>query len=223
MGSKGDEDSVPVHRVAIAPFDIARTPVTFRQYRACVAAAACPEVDESCADMALTGPDQPVVCVSWFDAERFARWVGGRLPSEAEWEYAARSAGQDAHYPHDDALGLCERVMAPGGETVCDRPVCAHVAWNTAQGVCDLSGDVWEWVQDWYHPSYVGAPTDGFSWENPRTATRVSRVGSWRRFPGDFRAGSRDDDVPDFRHGFLGFRVARKSLRPVAPWSFTPP
>ena len=68
--------------------------------------------------------------------------------------------------------------------------------------------DSWEWVQDWYHDSYVGAPADGRAWEDPPGTTRVSRVGSGAQ-AGDERANVRDDDEPDFRHGSLGFRVAR--------------
>ena len=72
-----------------------------------------------------------------------------------------------------------------------------------------MTGDDWEWVQDWYHPSYAGAPADGSAWESPPSATRVSRLGSWDGCLGDRAADSRDDDTPDFAHPVLGFRVAR--------------
>ncbi len=77
-------------------------------------------------------------------------------------------------------------------------------------GLCDIAGESWEWVQDWYHDSYAGAPADGRAWEDPPETTKVSRVGTWRRYS-KFRADVRDHDEPDFFHGFLGFRVARSS------------
>jgi len=155
--------------------------------------------------------DQPAVCVSWNDAAAFARWAGGRLPSEAEWDYAAHGAGLGAPACARDAVP-CTRVDGVS----CARPVCSHPESDTAQGLCDMTGDAWEWVQDRYHGSYAGAPADGSAWEAPASATRVSRLGTWDRCQGDLGAAYRDDDAPDFLHPMLGFRVARSSPSPVA-------
>ena len=208
MGSTFNDDSRPVHRVAVPAFEMSRTQVTFGQYRACVAAGGCAPL-EKCQQDLPTGDDQPVVCVSWFGARDFARWAGGRLPSESEWEYAAKGAGRGGAPVCDGRAAPCPRVDGAS----CRRVVCAHPESNTAQGLCDMTGDDWEWVEDWYHHSFEGAPADGRAWIVPPSATRVSRLGSWDRCLGDDAAASRDDDVPDFIHPLLGFRVAR-SLRP---------
>jgi formylglycine-generating enzyme required for sulfatase activity len=213
MGS-GLGNEAPVRRVSVAAFEISRTAVTFAQYRACVAAGACREIPKDCASAAFTGDDQPVVCVDWDEARAFAAWAGGRLPSEAEWEYAARSGGRDRRYAWGDEPADCGRVVIrendKGG---CGRestwPVCSRPRGDTAQGLCDMGGDVWEWVQDWYHDSYAGAPADARAWETPPSWGRVERSGSWI-FPGSYaRAASRTADDPSTRGDYLGFRVVR--------------
>jgi formylglycine-generating enzyme required for sulfatase activity len=75
--------------------------------------------------------------------------------------------------------------------------------------LCDMAGNVWEWVQDWYHDSYNGAPTDGLAWESPTGSLRVSRGGSWSSRARHVRAAVRLSDVPRARSDYLGFRLAR--------------
>src|SRR5207247_2633087 len=125
------------------------------------------------------GDDQPVVCVDWRQAQAFARWAGARLPSEAEWEYAARSAGQDRQYPwgdEDPISGLTLLWSAKFGRT---SPVCSNAEKNTRQGLCDMAGSVWQWTQDAYHDSYDGAPADDGAWSGSAASSRVLRGGSW--------------------------------------------
>ena len=144
MGSSQWSDSKPVHQVQEKPFEMAKSPVTNKQYQACVAAGACVELSTKCATAPFTGDDQPVVCVTYEMAATFAAWAGGRLPSEAEWEYAARSGGKNRAYPWGDAPPTCERAVLSekgygcGAKT--SAPVCSRPKGNTQQGLCDMAG-----------------------------------------------------------------------------------
>ena len=216
MGSTaGDYDEQPLRSVKVASFALSKTEVTVGQYRACVEAGACPAPDTGgFCNWSQSGRDEhPINCVDWGQASAFAKWAGGRLPSEAEWEYAARSGGKAQTYPWGSAKADCSRaVMDDGSGNGCGRgdatwPVCSKPAGNTAQGLCDMAGNVWEWVEDWYGP-YGKAPSDG----SARTQTaqgRVIRGGSWFDVASDLRAAYRLRRVPGYRLGYLGFRVAR--------------
>ncbi|MBI3297619.1 MAG: SUMF1/EgtB/PvdO family nonheme iron enzyme [Elusimicrobia bacterium] len=199
MGSLGGhEDEQPPHPVSVAAFEIARTEVTVAQYRRCVAAGACSPAHTSdglCSifngrdwkegplPAAFLADNKPAVCVDWDQARAFARWVGGSLPSEAQWEYAARGGGKDQAYPWGSETAACTRAVLLDGGPGCGRgataPVCSKPLGMTAQGVCDMAGNVWEWVADAYHPSYSGAPEDGGIWGGGPDSLRVYRGGSW--------------------------------------------
>jgi len=217
MGSEdGDSDEMPVHIVMVPTFEMGKTQVTVDQYRACVDAGACtaPSTSEWCNWGQSDRGKHPINCVDWDQAQAFASWAGARLPSEAEWEYAARSGGRDWKYPWGDEDATCERaVMNDGSGYGCGRdstwPVCSKLKGNTTHGLCDMAGNVWEWVQDWYHDSYNGAPTDGLAWESPTGSLRVSRGGSWSSRARHVRAAVRLSDVPRARSDYLGFRLAR--------------
>ncbi|MFI5348577.1 MAG: formylglycine-generating enzyme family protein [Elusimicrobiota bacterium] len=112
------------------------------------------------------GDDQPAVCMDWEQARTFAEWVGGRLPSEAEWEYAARGAGRDFEFPWGNAPATCEKAATGACGGAATAPVCSRPAGDTTQGLCDMGGDAAEWMQDWFHDPYDGAPSDGRAWED---------------------------------------------------------
>jgi hypothetical protein len=207
MGSDEDPDSQPKHRVILPSFQLAKALVTKAQYKACVDAGGC--VPPNCQWPAAIGEeDHPVVCVNWYQASQFSAWAGGRLPSEAEWEYAARSAGRDLRYPWGNEKATCRRAVVAG----CGKgtaPVCSKPEGNTRQGLCDMAGNAREWTQDGYHTSYEGAPADESAWEEPAGSRRVNRGGSWWGVSGEARAARRDFDDPGDLDDHLGFRPAR--------------
>ena len=217
--SMGSSDEKPVHTVRVGSFEMARSEVTFGQYQACVDAGACtaPHVsDGTCyvkqggswkkgtLPSIFQGAEQPVVCVDWEQARAYARWVGGRLPTEAEWEYAARG-GQSYTYAGSTTLGeVAWYSENSGGRT---HDVCGKR--QNGYGLCDMSGNVWEWVEDWYHSSYTGAPTDGSAWLSPAGSNRVFRGGSWSFVAWFVRVAFRDSNDPGNRDDNLGFRPVR--------------
>ncbi len=194
MGSDQWSDTRPVHTVAVKSFAMAKTPVTNKQYRACVEAKACTPIKEC--DGYRAGDNVPATCVSWEQADAFAKWAGGSLPSDAQWEYAARGAGVSSKYPW-------------GVDHVTPREVCANGKAATKEGLCDMSGTVWEWVADWYHPSYVGAPADGTAW-NDAGWDRVYVGGGFyfRDKEGKLISPCRRL-APDTRRPELGFRIVK--------------
>jgi formylglycine-generating enzyme required for sulfatase activity len=209
MGSgkwSGNFDEKPPHDVTIKPFQMAKTLVTNKQYRACVADGACTPAKDFGA--AFDGEEQPVVGVDWNQAKAFAAWAGGRLPSESEWEYAARSAGQEWEYPWGSEDATCDRAVIAGCGYVATAPVCSKPAGNTEQGLCDMTGDALEWVEESYHDSYKDAPRDGSAREDAGSP-RVNRGGAWYDVPGNTRSATRGHDPLTRRASSLSFRPVR--------------
>ena len=202
MGSDESEDEKPRHSVTVRTFQLAKTEATVKQYKACVDAGACtaPTTGEYCTWGAAGKENHPVNCVDWNQAKAFSKWVGGRLPTEAEWEYAARSGGKDWKYAWGNEDVTCELAVINYGGSGCGKdstwPVCSKTKGNTVQGLCDMAGNVWEWTQDWYQGSY-----------------RVMRGGSWTFNAGFARAANRNFIDPGFRVINLGFRPSRSSSR----------
>jgi formylglycine-generating enzyme required for sulfatase activity len=199
-------DEGPQHPVTVRAFDLTRGEVTVAQYRRCVAAGACtaPGTEEGC-NWGVAGRDEhPINCVDWGQAEAFARWAGGRLPTEAEWEYAARGGQRYLYAGSDDVGSVAWQAGNSGGST---HAVCGKQP--NGYGLCDLSGNVWEWVADWYHPSYAGAPSDGSAWTQGGNQHRVVRGGSWRYSGRALRLAIRHGCSPGDRSAGLGFRLAR--------------
>lgn len=224
MGSNdGYDDEKPVHKVSLSPFKMSKTEVTVAQYRACVKAGACTEPKNetlfgTCNWDQEGREDHPINCVDWSQARAFANWVGGRLPTEAEWEFAARGTGkalgEERTYPWGEKKATCARaVMNDGSGNGCgvgnDKgptwPVCAKKVGNTPEGLCDMAGNVWEWVADWYGTYESTAQEDP---SGPKSgSSRVIRGGSWGDSAVHLRGASRYGDRSGGRDGGVGFRV----------------
>ena len=201
--------STPVHEVRIASFALSKYEVTFEEYDRFTAATG----RKLAADRGWGLGRRPVINVSWTDAVAYAEWLSDqtgeryRLPSEAEWEYAAR-AGSATKYSWGNQKGR-NRANCNGCGSRWDGEKTAPVGSFSpnAWGLHDMHGNVSEWVQDCWNDSYQGAPTDGSAWESGNCfESRVNRGGSWFYHPIFLRAAIR------FRYtsgSYLGFRVAR--------------
>jgi formylglycine-generating enzyme required for sulfatase activity len=170
--SEADRDEQPVARVFVDTFWIDKVEVTNRRYHRCVEAGQCTvPVGGDPAEQARA--EQPVTILSWRQAEAYCRWAGKRLPTEAEWEKAAR--GPDGRrYPWGDAF---DHERANAGYTLGLGPVGRHPAGASPYGVLDMAGSVWEWTSSLYRP-YPYDASDGREDPEARGA-RVNRGGSW--------------------------------------------
>jgi formylglycine-generating enzyme required for sulfatase activity/serine/threonine protein kinase len=262
-GRDCDEDEKPVRTVRVAPFRMTRHEITVGQFRAFVEATDYrteAERDVGAQGCAIyngsewqwdgerdwrspgfeQGPAHPVVCVSWNDAVAYAEWLsdrtGGRwrLPTESEWEYAARSGSETAYHFGNDPEGLCRygnvadasgrRQFNWTGTTSCDdgyawtAPVGSFAA--NAFGLHDMNGNVWEWTADCWHESYAGGPSDGRAWGQEGggdCSRRVLRGGSWSNEPRYARSAYRNRITADYRSFF---RVSVSSRMPARAFPF---
>jgi len=201
------EASRPMHSVSIKDFHLCKHPVTQAQWRA-VMGSDPPELNFKGCD------DCPVEGVNWDDAQAFLKklnkktGVGYRLPTEAEWEYAARGGvgSRKTKYAGIDNLNeVGWYAINSGGKT---HPVMRKKA--NELGLYDLSGNVWEWCQDVWHDTYDGAPTDGSAWMTGGAQfLRVVRGESWSNYSNYCRVASRNRYYADYRDYGIGFRLAR--------------
>jgi formylglycine-generating enzyme required for sulfatase activity len=208
------DDELPEHIVYLEAFWVDRTEVTNRQFRRCVRAGAC-EAPTTCdwGEPSFGGQDQgdrPVVCVSWDMAQAYCQWTGARLPTEAEWEKAARGDKDRRQYPWGDRKPDCSLANfgGPDGCSGDTDPVGARPAGKSPYGALDMAGNVWEWVADWYDPAYYALSPA----QNPRGPAgglrKVFRGGSWGYPPTFMRAADRARNRPTYAGFNVGFRCA---------------
>ena len=252
MGASDDvANARPVREVRVGRFALGRYEVTHNQYAAFLSATSyvvgdgCyvnDQQENSTWDAAASwhtpgfgqGADHPVVCVSWRDAQAYLRWLSEntgreyRLPSEAEWEYAARAGTRTRWYWGRSATLQC--ALANGGDGTLDLRL-GNWRWAVAAcqddvaytapigsyepntfGLSDMLGNVWEWTEDCWHENYRGAPIDGSAWTiGGDCGSRVLRGGSWQDSPRRLRSDVRNRyDAGRRSLSNVGFRVARR-------------
>jgi len=210
----------PRHRVTLKPFAIGKYEVTFAQYDAFAQATGRQKPSDE-----GWGRDQhPVINVSWGDAVAYAVWLSTetgekyRLPSEAEWEYAARAGtaspfwtGLCIHTDQANYYGNSDDYNGCGARTGVYRQKTVPVGSLPANlwGLHEVHGNVWEWVKDSWHDTYADAPADGSTWEESGSSARVLRGGAWKYKPRILRAANRNKAEPGYRSNFVGFRLAK--------------
>jgi len=244
IGRKANES--PMHEVNIASFALGKTEITRGQFAEFVketgyiAGNKCWAIndgkyEERTGNWGNVGyaqtNDHPVVCVSWNDATAYTQWISlktarkYRLPTEAEWEYAARGKISTARYWGEKPGDACK--FANVADRTIQKQIKSAATWTVhnctdgyahsapvgsfranAFGLNDMLGNVWEWVEDSYHKNYQGAPVDASAWEGDRKK-HVLRGGSWYDAPQYVRTSVRDKAVPVRRYDNFGFRIAR--------------
>jgi len=212
MGSLEEEaDARPIHLVQLAAFWIGKYEVTREQYEQFVKATGH-TLPRHWKNKLLSMPNAPVIGVSWEDAVAFAEWAGGRLPTEAEWEYAARG-GTSRRYPWGDedpdpVRAVFHLDVGFGGT----KAVGGAKEGASPFGALDMAGNVFEWCADWYNERYYAASPA----ENPRgPATgeqRVVRGGAWISLPDACRAAARAKFPPVSKSTLVGIRLAKDTL-----------
>jgi len=247
MGNKkGRDDEKPVHKVNINDFYMSKTEITVDQYRKCVESGVCDNPNEfheysndDCNWRHTDRLNHPINCLSWKQARAFAKWVGGDLPSEAQWEYAARSRGKDIKYPWGNTNATCQHQFlcdisceftiinngySNSGGRGCGKnrtwEVCKKKKGNTEQDLCDMEGNVSEWVLDDLHDNYEEAPNNDQGWcknqehdcihsENDIIAKNY-RGSNWKTFYFEYYVTKRQDLLQDEGLSTIGFRIVKK-------------
>jgi formylglycine-generating enzyme required for sulfatase activity len=212
-GRQGDEDQI---QVEVSAFKMSKYEITFAQYDLfCEATGRAKPKDNT-----WGRENRPVININWVDADAFAKWLGCRLPTEAEWEYACKAgsdtpfntgnnlttdqANYDGNYPYNgNATGSYRQKTSPVGSF-------SPNAW----GLYDMHGNVWEWCADDWHDSYEGAPIDSQIWtedvtnhEEDEIPNKLLRGGSWVNFAGACQSANRNIGFARGRNDSVGFRV----------------
>ena len=213
MGSEtGAEDEKPMHEVTIDAFSMSRYEITLEQYRVYAAENQLPAPQYLPEDAS-----RPVANVSWDDAHNYVQWLSERtgkvyrLPSEAEWEYAARAGTVTPYHTGEDLL---QQANCDGCDTPWDAKQSAPVGSFPPNdfGLYDMHGNVWEWVQDCWTDNYFGRGDNAAAIVTKGCERHVLRGGSWTNIADYARSSYRGNESPLYRHGSVGFRVVHDGL-----------
>ena len=225
MGGEG-ADQQPIHPVRLESFQLSDE-ITVGQYDRCVSAGVCSPAGQGgdCNTGKLDRENHPINCISWLQAHTFVYWVGGRLPSESQWEYAARGAGLNAVTPWGGDIVSCEYALLRDDsgyacglyETLPVRSP-QTAAGLSPQGLSDLLGNVSEWVEDDYVSDYQFAPADGSPYCDldlcDAQGEKVHRGGGWRSVVEEVNNRSRNAALYQLKSADIGFRVVRAGQSP---------
>lgn len=204
---RGDHDERPPHEVCVSAFRIDRVEVSNAAYQRCVDAGVCAAAAAYPARPALALPDHPVVGVSWIDADRYCRWRGQRLPTDAEWELAA--GGTDRRrYPWGDEPASCDRAVYARCPPYSTVPVDSYPTGASPVGALHMAGNAWEWVSDWWAPYYYRRSPRQDPQGPEQGGMRSIRGGAWNRSVWHLRVTDRDSGVVGLRNDHVGFRCA---------------
>jgi len=206
-----DPETTPAHNVTIRAFAIGQFPITLAEWKACVDAGGC----DFTPHVATTDDRTPVHNLSWDDTQQYIGWLSRktghryRLPSEAEWEYAARGGATTRYWWGNEpgiALANCADCGGPQEKRV---PMSVDAFKANAFGLYDVLGGVAQWVEDCWYPNYQGAPANGAAREAKTCLKRVLRGGSFRAGHDDIAVTARANYDSSVRYVVNGFRVAR--------------
>jgi serine/threonine-protein kinase len=213
MGSNnGDSDEKPVHTVSLDAFWMDQTEVTNAMYALCAQAGVCDPPGNTTYYRDGAYGNHPVVSVNWQQASDYCAWAGSRLPTEAEWEKAARGGLEGKKHPWGDEAPTCQAGARNGAQySGCSgRTVSVGTFQPNGYGLYDMAGNVWEWVADWYSANYYSNSPSSNPTGPESGSTKVLRGGSWDGSAGEgFRSASRNWCAPGVTYGYLGFRCLR--------------
>jgi sulfatase modifying factor 1 len=207
----GRDDEKPAHRVWVDGFELAAYQVTNAEYACFIAAGKTPK-PQHWDDPNFNHPKMPVVAVSWFDAFAYCEWLSTttnkkyRLPTEAEWERAARGGVEGELYPWGDAPPDQLPDYAARWK---DGPEPVGLYAPNAFGLYNMGDNVHEWCSDWYDAAYYSVSPDRNPQGPERTSRKASRGGSWRHHVKVTRSAARSSIPPEFKYADYGFRLAR--------------